>query len=321
MSLIKKRHHHTPEAYLKPFCDEGKLWWYRKDAPRHPTHKSPRGVGFRWHYYAQPLPGGEIDHNTLENFFSKFESKWPGIVKRLEQREDVNDCRQDIVDFIALQRVRVPAARDATEVMFAECVKDTLRLLDAAGGLPPKPEGYEDILESVDVAVKPIQSIHAMVSTIQGAYELLAQVGIGVLHNNTTISFLTSDNPVVWFDPSVAEDKMLPYCIQKGGPTVLLFPVTPNLMIYGHSSKREQFAKYGFMHGELSDCDMVEAMNRQICRFAYESVFSQRAGQEALVSKYAELSPVIETRSIPYKNGILTSCQHVWGTRTRKPKD
>ena len=59
-------------------------------------------------------------------------------------------------------RVRVPAARDMVEVMLAEQVKATARLLDQKGKLPPKPEGLEEILDHLSVAVDPHMSLRAM---------------------------------------------------------------------------------------------------------------------------------------------------------------
>ena len=318
--MTKKRHHYVPRAYLKPFCDGGgKLHVYRKDDPTKAIQQSPDGVGFHKYFYSQPLPDGGHDHDKLENFFSKYEAKWPEIVQKFRAKENVNDALGTIYAFIALQRARVPAARDACERLLAEAVKATLRQLDVAGKLPP-PKGCEDILDHVAVAIDPHQSIHAMVPSINGIGELLGQIGIGVLHNKTDVPFLTSDNPVIWFDPSLPEDQMQPYAVRLDGPIVLMFPIASDLMIYGYSTKRDQFACHGLCYGELSDVTTVETMNRQICRFAYESVFASKPGFDKLVKEHADVSPVIWTETIPAPSGQHLLCQYVWGERTRKPK-
>ena len=66
------------------------------------------------------------------------------------------------------QRARVPAIRDATERIDAERTLARARRLDAAGKLPPKPKGFEDILSRVEVSINPHQAIHAMVPVAQG---------------------------------------------------------------------------------------------------------------------------------------------------------
>src|SRR5512132_2140741 len=136
----------------------------------------------------------------------------------------------------------------------------------------------------------------------------------------TDIPLLTSDNPVIWFDPSVPESKMRPYVLQPSGPVVLMFPVTPNLMIYGHSSMRGPFESCGFRHTELRDRKKLKVMNRHICRFAYNTVFARTSGHERLIYKYADLSPVVQTSTIPIEQGEYVISQFVFGKRKRKPK-
>jgi hypothetical protein len=319
--MAKKRHHYVPKTYLKSFCDDGgKLYVYRKDDPAKVIQQSPDGVGFHKYFYSQPLPDGGHDHDKLEDYFSKYEAKWPDIVKKFRAKKDVNNDLGMIFAFIGLQCARVPAARDACEKLLAETVKATMHQMDAAGKLPPPPKGFEDILDYVDVAIDPHQSIHAMVHIIKGVGELLCRIGIGVLHNKTKVPFLASDNPVVWFDPSLAESEMRPYAVRLDGPIVLMFPVAPDLMIYGHSTKHAQFACQGLRYGELSDATTVQTMNRQICRFAYESIYANEPGFCELVKENADVSPVIRTDVIPAPNGQFVLSQFVWGKRTRKPK-
>ena len=58
----------------------------------------------------------------LRTSFQSIEDKWPGIVDRIHRRENVNDSLEEIFQFMALQRARVPASRDATERIHAEDV-------------------------------------------------------------------------------------------------------------------------------------------------------------------------------------------------------
>jgi len=318
---VKKRHHYVPRTYLRPFCDaEGRLHIYRKDTPDTPLRQSPDSAAFRNHYYAQPLPQGGNDSNTLEDLFSQVESKWPAIIARMAARADLNVDIEHIYSFMTLQKARVPASRDATEAIYAASVKSTLRGLDAAGKLPPKPNGCENILDLVEVCVNPHQSIYAMVDTISGAGQVFSRIGMGVLHNTTDSPFLTSDNPVIWFDPSVSEPELRPYVLQPDGPVSLLFPVSPHLLIYGCSSMQLQFASTGFGYAELRDRAQVDTINTLICRFAYEAVFAQTPGHESLVREYASASPVLETRIALTRHGEILFHEMVFGTRRNKPK-
>jgi hypothetical protein len=254
------------------------------------------------------------------SLFSQVESKWPAIVGRIAARADLRSDLEHIFNFMALQRARVPASRDATEAMYAAGVKSTLRGLDAAGKLPPKPFGYENILDRVEVSIDPHQSIYAMVETIRGAGEVFARMGMGVLHNMTESSFVTSDNPVVWFDPSVSDTDLRPYVLQPDGPVSLLFPVSPSFLIYGSSTIDSQFASTGFGTVELRDASRIETINRQICRFSYEAIYAQTPGHEALAHEYADVSPILQTRIAPTICGEILFYEMAFGTRKRKPK-
>ncbi len=101
---------------------------------------------------------------------------------------------------------------------------------------------------------------------------------------------------------------------------MLLFPVAPNLLIYGHSSMHQPFVRYGLKHRDLSEDQRVRTTNRQICRFAYNAVFAQQPGHEPLIRKHADVSPILQTKVVPTKDGELLLHQQVFGKRKQKPK-
>ncbi len=263
---------------------------------------------------------GKITTHSRSASQAYIETKWPGIVDQLHRRENVNDFLVEIFGFMALQRERVPASRDVSEMILAEVFKMRARTLDLAGKLPPKPAGFEDILDHVEVSIDPHQSIHAMIAGIQGVGQVFDQIGFYAVHNKTDVPFLTSDNPVIWFDPSVQDSDLQPYILQPDGPVVLLFPVSPSLIIYGDSSRKEQFASEGLGILDLADPSFVEAINRQVCRFAYEAIFARTSGHERLIREHAALSPVPQFERISSGKGEKVAFQMVFGKRERKPK-
>lgn len=91
-------------------------------------------------------------------------------------------------------------------------------------------------------------------------------------------------------------------------------------MIYGHSVMKDEFMSQGMGVGELENRESAEMMNRQICRFAYKAVFAQAAGQELLIEKYTDVSPVLQTTMLPSDRGHLVLHQMAFGKRNRKPK-
>lgn len=317
-----KRHHFVPKAYLNAFCDsEGKLLVYRKDGPLEPLHVAPDKTQFRRYYYSQPTIDGGRDNNTLEGFFSNVEDDWPATVAKLHRREDVNDRLEGIFQFIALQRARVPACRDAAEAMLAQTVKDTMKVMLANGQLPPPPRGLEDLPDQVEVSIDPHKSIHAMAAMLQGIGKIFSMLGFAAFHNATQTPFLTSDNPVLWFDPSLPFDEQRPYTVNpNGGDVFLVFPVSPELVIIGSTDDKDAFGKLGLRHSDAPDESFVQLLNQQVCRFAYEAVISKCAGQEDLIAKYSNVSPVHEAIPIASRSGIATLHRQAFGQRMAKPK-
>lgn len=317
-----KRHHFVPKAYLNAFCDQrGRLLVYRKDDPHKALHVTPDATQFRRYYYSQPTSDGGQDNNTLEAFFSGIESDWPATVAKLHAREDVNDRLENIFQFMALQRARVPAARDAIEASLAQMVKDTMKVMLANGKLPPLPQGLEDLPNKMQVSIDPHRSIHAMVAVTQGMAPLFSIIGLAAVHNTTARRFLTSDNPVLWFDPSIPFDEQRPYTINPDkGPIFLFFPVSPKLALVGSTEYKDIFDQHGLLHGDVPDESWVEQMNAQVCRFAYEAVIAKSAGQEEIIAEYASISPVHEAVAMPVGKGVATIHQQVFGPRVSKPK-
>lgn len=317
-----KRHHFVPKAYLKAFCDQaGKLLVYRKDNPLEPLHVAPDATQFRRYYYSQPTPEGDQDNNTLEALFSTIEKDWPETVAKLHRRENVDDRLENIFQFMSLQRVRVPAARDAVEAALAQTVKDTMKVMLANGKLPAPPEGLEDLPNQVHVPIDPHMSIHAMGTMMQGLGKLYSMLGIAAVHNATARPFLTSDNPVLWFDPSLPFNEQLPYTVNPdGGPVVLVFPISPTLALIGSTEYKDTFGQHGLLHSDAPDEAWVDLINAQVCRFAYEAVIAQSTGHEAVIAKYADVSPVHEAVPLQVGKGIATIHRHVFGPREVKPK-
>lgn len=319
----KKRHHYIPIAYLNRFTDcDGKVFAYRKDEPQDALHLKPREIAFERYYYSQPLPAGGQDNNSLEDFFSTIETAWPPIVDRIEEGRNLNSDLLAIFMFVGMLRVRVPAARDLVETSLAQTVKASTKYLDRLGHLPPKPDGCEDILDHLKVAIDPHQSLAAMGPLAQGFGRIVDQLGFQIMHNEVGLSFITSDNPIVYFDPDVAEQDMLPYTVRPPHRRIeLLFPISSRVMLHGHSDLKAISSIQYLHHVSLTSRRELKRFNRLIARFGYRFIFADSRGHEPLVQKYAEKSPVLKSVTVPGPDGgqfILH--QQVFGPRRSKPK-
>jgi hypothetical protein len=271
------------------------------------------------------LPDGGQDNNTLEDFFASIESKWTPLAERLRAGSDATDRFassdfESMFTFLSLMRVRVPATRDMVEISLAEQVKAEVRLLDRLGKLPPKPEGAEKILDDIVAPIDPHQSLRAMGHLAKGFGIVLDHVGFEVIHNGTDVSFLTSDNPVVCFDPTMPEASVLPYQVRPPlGSIELLFSIDAETVLRGRSDlRRPGPPKLG--HVAVTDRREVKRINRFVARFGYRFVFARDRSHDALIAKHAGTSPVMRARPVPAPRGVLVWSECVFGPRPIKPK-
>ena len=317
----KKRHHFIPKAYMSSFCNEaGRVLVYRKNGNGQPLPVIPDATQFQRYYYSQPQPDGGTDNNKLEDFFCEFEGGWPLIVKRLEAREDINDSLESLFNFMALQRARVPACRDAVELALAATVKNMAKKMYRDGRFPALPKGSENLIDEMQISIDPHQSIHAMVSIIQGIGKIIDSVGWVIFHNDTSRPFLTSDNPVIWFDSSLPFSQQKPYTINPLGPVLVQFPISPTILLVGASEYRENFLHHGLVHADTSSDEWVEHVNAQTCRFGYEAVISNTGSQAELIAEFSEISPVHASNSVMSNNASAVLHSFEFGSRSKKSK-
>lgn len=325
--LKKRKHHIVPRCYLKNFAaGDGNIWTYRLDSPAKPFSTNYKNVGHIRDYYTQPKPGGAIDYNLLENLFDEtVEQKWSYLVELIVNKENLSpEQMDDVVTFLMLQRVRVPAARDMIEAILANGVRMTGQMLEAQGELPlaPSPLMTNDGLDwdRIDVAIDPHKSIHAMVNLVQGMGIVLDAMGYVALQNSTDLPFITSDNPICYYIPTKNKD-FRPYTLRlPDSPVELIFPITHNIVLIGQNILKGQFDVEGLLYGDIDDVNEVKDINNTIARFAYENVYSSTQDNADIIVQHAEYTPVPKFTSLPGPDGIYQIIETVFGPRSRKPK-
>jgi len=326
----KKKHHFIPVTYLKRFTNNaGLIFTYRKDTPEIFTEAPPERTGFINHYYRQPIPGGGWDHNTIEDAFQEIEGLWTPAIKRLRAQEPFSPSQLvELFAFIAALHVRVPSTRDAVEQSLSEQVKRAARDLDASGYFPPKPEGLEDILDHTEIAIDPHQSLHAMDNIAKTFENVIDILGFKIIKNETPLPLITTDNPVVFFNPNKKEEKVLPYRISISKGDIEFFtPLDTQHLLYGHTRLHASFLKDGISYTSMRDKYAIKRINRYLARFAYQSIFTSTHEHAPLIKRHSIHSPVIgtppELRLIngrPDVDSDLLIKGMVFGDRRTKPK-
>jgi Protein of unknown function (DUF4238) len=310
----KRHHHYVPVAYLQHFTDvDKKIFAYRKHTKqREPLHTPPRSVGLINDYYAQPKPDGNTDYNTLENFLERLDAEWPRLVKRMEARECINDALEYMFEFIGAMRVRVPAARDAAEAIYRAGVKASMSLLERRGQLPPMPPGLTQ--KTIDIAINPHQSIHAMPQMARGFGIVVDMLGFEMLCNETDVPIITNDNPVMYFDADRPLKKIEPY--RNTGKIELLMPISPKLALRGHPDLKPRYGSKGVEYRSIGSGAEINRINTLASMFGYDFVFAGSRRHGSVIMKFIDTAPILRARRI---SGGL-HFETVFGPKPRKPK-
>jgi hypothetical protein len=318
----KKHHHFVAETYLGGFCNrEKKVCVYLKDKPAKPWWAAPNSVGYEKYYYSQPRPDGGQDNNRLEDFFSTIETHWPFLIEKIERHEPLGADLTKLFAFALMQRVRVPTARDAAEKILAESVRMTGRHLNDLGELPPPPPGlsFEYLEQHTVIAIDPHKSIHAMADFAKGVAKIIGAVGFEILDNQSGEGFITNDNPIIYFDPTVSLGELQPYNISRKRMEIeFMFPLTSKFMLWGHSILKGLNRQPPYRI--LTDEQFVHRANTLVARFGYRMIFSNEDRHQALVVKYAQRSPVISVMHLKTATGRGIFARHIFGKRESKEK-
>lgn len=292
----------------------------RKDTPGTVIWSRPEEAAFRRFYYSQPLADGSKDNNALEDLFSTVESEWPSTATALESRAPANHVIGNLAAFMGLQRVRVPAFRDAVELSMQRFVETGFKHLRAVGGLPSTPAAFPDLADQVRFAIDPHQSIHAMARLLPSLNAELAQLGYQVLHNVTEVDLIASDNPACYYDPGDSDHDLRPYPVAAGPHTELLLPISPKTIIHGSAADRPRYGQRGLKHVTVKDPERIRGFNRIIARFAYHAIISRNALPVSFVQRHAEHSPVVDPAFPGFDPDHVQLPPYVFGERRRLPK-
>lgn len=318
----KKRHHYVPITYLNGFTDtQGRLQVYRSDEVSEPLSISPSNIAFQNYYYSQPSPSGGRDDHLLEDLFSaEVETHWPAAREAARNDALTPEAWSRLYLMLASLRARVPATREMIESYLAATVRATADRLDREGRLPPMPPGLEDVWSKIDVAIDPHQSLHAIPQLLQSVNLVQDAVGFEVLHNRTSRPFITSDNPVAWFDPRVPEYLRRPYKLDRADLRAeMIFPIDSWTLLRGTNALRRR--QGGRPTSRLiTDDAVVRRLNRTTAQYAYRLIFAQDRSSDRVARLFAPTSPVLKSDVLALGGKDLIWMEMIFGPRPRLPK-
>lgn len=211
-----KKHHYLPQFYLKGFrCDENDKEAKIKVIPKRKrpfyTYISAiKDTGCETDYHTIDLDGLEKDRATIESNLSKVEGLHNNLIdKIIVEKKILENDKNELVKFLVLMRMRVPANKKSIEDLLKASVQSTFNILDKSGKLPSKPKIIQD---AIDKGINPIKIEIYNWKLIQTIYENAQDENILNVHSQLNVAlceiqddnefFITSDTPVSIYYPN-----------------------------------------------------------------------------------------------------------------------
>lgn len=310
----KKRHHYVAATYLRGFCDAfGDVVAYCKDTPGKMFSSIPDEIGFERYYYSQQLADGGQDNNSFEDLFGSVEDHWPRVLAAAKAGDFDGDTLHWLYAFLAMSRARVPAARDFHQSAMALRMRVEVKALAKIGKLPQKLRRYEDELDTVDIAVNQQRTLATMTDDMRRFGDMSRLLGFEVIANDTGIDFVTSDNPVSYFDPTPPPARMIPYDVDR--KIELYFPLDSRTLLRGSHRLRNRGQVPQVRR--LTNVSKVQAVNRVTARFGYRFVFARDCSHGPLLKQFHSASPVLDATVRGGGRDIEIHLRHVFGPRPK----
>ena len=226
-----KRQHTTPRVYLANFVDsDNRLTVYSKRRKNWLKPK-PKDALIRSYYYSQPVEGVEnVEHGIETEILGNLETQYPALYEQLTNDQTVN---LDLMfQTLVMMRSRSPAFREAFEIGLANMVDIHFQGIPSAE-LPEPPKTFPDIRAHAVVTIDPHRSLTAMPHYIKEYCTSISGSSYVVATAPRGAEFLTSDNPVIWYEkgPKFAERTV--YSNVLTSRTRVVFPLNKKMALFG----------------------------------------------------------------------------------------
>ena len=227
------KHHYLPQFYLRGFSPNQCAIFqiYKKKSLVVPG--TVDSVGYLRNFHTNDIEGVK-DPQFLEKSLAGLEGYQNTVLKEVQLHGiRAPETRRDLVDFLALMRMRIPAMKDHVDSSKQAVLMVQLRELERRGQLPSRPTGYEKALIAKNIVVE-ITNAECLRVMLKSAFDkdilkILYQMRMTLYQAPFGESFVTSDQPVALYHAD------LQYRHRGAGPSTMgiqvSLPLTSRLLI------------------------------------------------------------------------------------------
>jgi len=231
-----RRHHILAEAYQKQFSNNDEhVWVFDKETQKR-FCTSTTNVTVRRDFNSALNKNLELDHSTVESFFSNFESGYPQTIKSLRLGIQYNGLLDHTIQFMLLQAMRSPVTRRIMSELilrFAPHEERELRNL----GIENVGIRLLNAARTGDNDAKQKIGLQASGHFAHGAANILIGLWYRSVRIHENLELCTSDNPVTYFVLVRKRGKLQAMLPVPGRRIVCCFPLARDVLLVGDSQK------------------------------------------------------------------------------------
>lgn len=299
-ALAHKAQHYVAKGYTRAWCDPGKadheepyVWIFDRDGPTAEMpgkRKAPVNIFSEPEMYTiTPANDPQGRDLSLEHGLQRIENDFCAVRRDfIEPARPIGERERAILlAFAACSQFRTPGFREHTRSQWQPVLDlgreveeqmrtATLEQKARASRLGSSDRKNSMTMEQVQQIVdKPLQTVLA--SHVRTTVPLLqSMTNLTILCTEKTPGFITSDEPVVWFDP---EAYKRPPMYQ--GPALMYetieitMPISPTRMMF-LGRRNTSWPEYMNLDARDLDERLLNDLNRRTCRYAREKIVVSR---------------------------------------------
>ena len=181
----KKKQHYVPKGYFRIFSKDGKVDVIVKET-NEIIHRVPiETQGFKKYFYSKD--------RAIEDFFAKIEGKCLPLLNRIVLSKSLKNFSKEeythLLRYISFQHSRTPKSKEDVE---NACHTITQKLV--SDGLSINEDEYKSFISDIH--------LRSIKHSLDGAHNL-RDLKFFVLFNCSETPFITSDHPVVFYNPAL----------------------------------------------------------------------------------------------------------------------
>lgn len=259
-----KKQHFVPISYLKVWCDpstpkdqEPYVWVVSKDG-KGISRKAPKNVFSGTDFYTVYDENGSRNIE-LEHELKKIEDDFLYVRDKLRDHQLITDDNlRALASFVVTAFARTKFQKgDQGEIW-----EELLDIYKSIGIQKDNPDLYEQVEKLRE------QPMHYFLfNFIRITLPVLVRMNLTIIETSREPGFITSDNPVLWIDPSILLSNHPLTFFGLGSPTLeILMPISPYQIVIFSWTERKKYIL------DNSEPRMVNEINKMIVGFSEENV-------------------------------------------------